>query len=208
MLKTPLNLLKTFKLKRTLSWKKRNRPFNPQEAWRTRPRKLISGLVPITPYQRLSIDARKIITPQIPALQNVKFFNPLSAREDKSNISLLTEKCTRVANWFRLALKSPGFFIALKLKYKGKSFRWHRKARSILLRFGHSHLVIAKPKPNIFWRKHGRQKIIFWGTNKWYLWRFLKKTVAWRPMNIYHGRGLRLTKQKVWRKAGKVSAYR
>ena len=30
----------------------------------------------------------------------------------------------------------------------------------------------------------------------------------WRPMNVYHGRGLRVARQCVLRKAGKVSTYR
>jgi len=30
----------------------------------------------------------------------------------------------------------------------------------------------------------------------------------WRPINVYHGRGLRLKRQVVLKKAGKVSAYR
>lgn len=101
-----------------------------------------------------------------------------------------------------------GAWFVLKLKYKGKSFRWHRRKSSLLLRFGHSHLVKMSPGPSIRWRKKGRMKMIFFGTNAWSLRRFLQNVVRWRPMNIYHGRGLRLTRQKVWRKSGKVSAYR
>ena len=51
-------------------------------------------------------------------------------------------------------------------------------------------------------------KIIFYGSNYYSLRFFLAGIVSWRPMNIYHGRGLRLARQRVARKSGKVSAYR
>jgi hypothetical protein len=51
-------------------------------------------------------------------------------------------------------------------------------------------------------------KIIFYGSNFYTLRSFLSGVISWRPMNIYHGRGLRLARQRVVRKAGKVSAYR
>jgi hypothetical protein len=51
-------------------------------------------------------------------------------------------------------------------------------------------------------------KIIFYGSNLYSLRFFLATLVSWRPMNIYHGRGLRLARQCVIRKSGKVSAYR
>jgi ribosomal protein L6P/L9E len=51
-------------------------------------------------------------------------------------------------------------------------------------------------------------KLIFFGTNRYELRRFLAKAIEWRPMNIYNGRGLRFARQLVFRKAGKTSAYR
>lgn len=114
----------------------------------------------------------------------------------------------RISKWYRLLTKSVNTLSFLKLKYKGKSFRWHRKKASLVLRFGRSHLVIVKPKPHVKWRKLSRMKIIFFGCNLWYIKKFLQKAVSWRPLNIYHGRGLRLSRQKVHRKSGKVSAYR
>jgi ribosomal protein L6P/L9E len=51
-------------------------------------------------------------------------------------------------------------------------------------------------------------KIIFYGSNHYELSLYLTTITSWRPMNVYHGRGLRLARQRVMRKAGKVSAYR
>jgi hypothetical protein len=37
--------------------------------------------------------------------------------------------------------RALGGVCRLKLRYKGKSFKWHRRRGALLLRFGHSHLV-------------------------------------------------------------------
>jgi ribosomal protein L6P/L9E len=106
-------------------------------------------------------------------------------------------------------LRGLGAWVLAKLRYKGKSFRWYKKRGALILRFGHSHLVASVPAHrNIWWRRRGRMKIIFYGSNYYALRAYLVALVAWRPMNIYHGRGLRLSRQRVVRKAGKVSAYR
>ena len=78
-----------------------------------------------------------------------------------------------------------------------------------MLRFGHSHLVHqGLPLLSTRAKRKGKAKFLFFGSSQLFLGWFTKSLVAWRPMNIYHGRGLRLAKQQVFRKAGKVSAYR
>jgi len=102
-----------------------------------------------------------------------------------------------------------GSWVVAKLRYKGKSFRWYRKRGALVLRFGHSHLVTAvAPLVAARWRRRGRMKILFFGSNFYELRHFLARVIRWRPMNLYHGRGLRFSRQVVYRKAGKVSAYR
>lgn len=54
---------------------------------------------------------------------------------------------TRVGPWLRLIRHAVGRLTVLKMRYKGKSFRWHRRKRSLVLRFGHSHLVFCRPLP-------------------------------------------------------------
>lgn len=111
--------------------------------------------------------------------------------------------------WFFFFLKGLGSWSLTKLKFKGKSFRWYKKKSCLILRFGHSHLVSSNPSLfNIKWKRKGRMKIIFYGSNKFELFSYLSNVVRWRPMNIYHGRGLRFAKQIVIKKSGKVSAYR
>ena len=47
--------------------------------------------------------------------------------------------------WFNSALRGLTALVSLKLKFKGKSFRWHRRRQALVLRFGHSHLVTCQP---------------------------------------------------------------
>jgi hypothetical protein len=110
---------------------------------------------------------------------------------------------------FHRFCRGLGSWVVAKLKYKGKSFRWYRKRGALVLRFGHSHLVtMAAPLLGSKWRRKGRMKILFFGSNYYELRHFLSRVIRWRPMNLYHGRGLRFSRQVVFRKAGKVSAYR
>lgn len=46
--------------------------------------------------------------------------------------------------WFFLLRLGLGGLHVVKMRYKGKSFRWHRRRGSLLLRFGHSHLVALR----------------------------------------------------------------
>jgi ribosomal protein L6P/L9E len=111
--------------------------------------------------------------------------------------------------WGISFLRGLGSWVLAKLRFKGKSFRWYKKRGSLVLRFGHSHLVVSIPSlRHLRWRRRGRMKIIFYGSDCRALIFYLATLVRWRPMNIYHGRGLRLSRQRVVRKSGKVSAYR
>lgn len=49
------------------------------------------------------------------------------------------------SSWLRSALRGLGCLVSLKLRFKGKSFRWHRRRGALVLRFGHSHLVACRP---------------------------------------------------------------
>lgn len=110
--------------------------------------------------------------------------------------------------WFRSTLRGLRGLVTLKLRFKGKSFRWHRRKGALVLRFGHSHLVACKPPKGIRWKKGGKTKMIFFSSNVTVLKNYLAEVVSWREPNRYHSRGLRLSRQKIVRKAGKVSAYR
>jgi ribosomal protein L6P/L9E len=113
-----------------------------------------------------------------------------------------------IYSWFDKICKNIYNFSFLKFKYKGKNYRWHRKKKGLVLRFGHSHLIYSKKPSTVFLKKKGRMKIIFFGTNVILIRLFLKNLIFWKPSNVYTGRGLRISRQRLLRKSGKVSAYR
>lgn len=215
-IKKNLIQISTWKKNRAETWFKKEKPFNPNEAWRKRKCRVVAPFKLWTPgffgptimlsqnFQSscITLTADSYLTPfptcnQIPG----SLFN-WSIEMRQHPVFL------RLNRWLKPVTTLLGKIMPARLRYKGKSFRWYRKLNSILLRFGHSHIVIVKPAPNVKWKKHGRMKLIFFGSNSWGLKQFLQRAIKWRPMNIYHGRGLRLIQQKVKRKAGKVSAYR
>jgi hypothetical protein len=51
-------------------------------------------------------------------------------------------------------------------------------------------------------------KLLFLSSNKKRLFDFLFKLIRSRYLNIFTARGLRLSRQTVFKKVGKVSAYR
>lgn len=113
-----------------------------------------------------------------------------------------------IKSWFNNILKVSYNYIFLKLKYKGKNYRWHRKKKGLVLRFGHSHLIYSKKPNSVFLKKKGRMKILFFGTNVELIYFFLRNLIKWKPSNVYTGRGLRLSRQRLLKKSGKISAYR
>jgi len=113
-----------------------------------------------------------------------------------------------IKNWYNFIFKTSFNYIFLKLKYKGKNYRWHRKKKGLVLRFGHSHLIYSRKPVSVFLKKKGRMKIIFFGTNIELIYFYLRNLIKWKPSNVYTGRGLRLSRFKLLKKAGKISAYR
>ena len=55
----------------------------------------------------------------------------------------------RIFTLWHTLLRGLGGVSRLKLRYKGKSFKWHRRKGALLLRFGHSHLVALSPLPGV-----------------------------------------------------------
>jgi len=85
---------------------------------------------------------------------------------------------TQILSFWRTLLRGLGGLSRLKLRYKGKSFKWHRRGGALLLRFGHSHLVALSPLPGLRWRRFGRMKIVLYGSNWWDLVDFAR-TICW-----------------------------
>jgi hypothetical protein len=52
---------------------------------------------------------------------------------------------TATMRWFQAVARATQKYRFIKLRYKGKSFRWHRRKGALVLRFGRSHLALAQP---------------------------------------------------------------
>lgn len=81
-------------------------------------------------------------------------------------------------SWLRSALRGLRGLVTLKLRFKGKSFRWHRRRGALVLRFGHSHLVACRPPRGVRWKKGGKTKMIFFSSNITVLRNYLTEVVA------------------------------
>ena len=78
---------------------------------------------------------------------------------------------------------------------------------TIALRFGFSHRVYtyAYFVSLVFLTK---TSILVFGLNKYDIMTFSHKLFKIRPINIFTGRGIRFTRQIIYKKTGKISTYR
>jgi ribosomal protein L6P/L9E len=99
--------------------------------------------------------------------------------------------------------------LATKMKLKGKTLRWRRLySHSYLLKLGVSHPTRAAIRYGVFGRIISKQKLALWGFSQILISQTAKNLSKLKPLNIYHGRGVRTTRAVIFRKAGKVSSYR
>ena len=95
-----------------------------------------------------------------------------------------------------------------KIKFKGKGYYIYKNIRNTVtpqFGFSHRHYIYGyfisikfKNKTNVFLFSISYWNIIFYS--------FLIKFI--RPINIFTGRGIRFTRDKIFKKAGKISSYR
>lgn len=117
-------------------------------------------------------------------------------------------KSTKIYKYLVNFLLTIFYFFLIKVRYKGKSYKWFRTKRSIVLKFGHSHLVYFSKLSYFYSKKLSRMKLLFFGVNEFFFKKYFSSIIWWKPLNVYHNRGLRFAKQRVFRKFGKVSTYR
>ena len=95
-----------------------------------------------------------------------------------------------------------------KLKFKGKGYYIYKNIRNTIApQFGYSHMI----------RMYGfftslkfiTKTIIFvFGINKYDILRISKIILHKRPHNIFTGKGVRFSRQIIYKKTGKISTYR
>jgi ribosomal protein L6P/L9E len=95
-----------------------------------------------------------------------------------------------------------------KLKFKGKGYYIYKNYRNTITpQFGYSHrLYLYSFYTHV--KFLNKTTLVCFGLNL----RNVKKTssiiFSWRPVNIFTGRGVRFSKQIIYKKSGKISSYR
>lgn len=111
-------------------------------------------------------------------------------------------------NFFKKFFYSFSMIFFKKLKFKGKGYYIYKNKRNtIALQFGYSHI-----KRLFFFYTYvkflSKTSIIIFGINRRLIDKSASEFSKIRSINIFTGKGVRFTKQIIYRKTGKVSSYR
>jgi ribosomal protein L6P/L9E len=122
-----------------------------------------------------------------------------------SNPSVLQNKAGKLFN--KISYSFEDYFYK-KIKFKGKGFRLKikKKHKAIKFLFGHSHLNILFLK-NIKLKKCGKYKLTLKGSNFNKLKVLSKKICGVKPINVYTNRGIRVSRQIIYKRKGKKGSY-
>ena len=105
-----------------------------------------------------------------------------------------------------LFLFSTPFF--KKIKFRGKGYYIYKNRRNTIApQFGYSHRIYVYSYFNVV-RFLSKVKIFIFGLLKSDVLRTSCEIRSKRPINIFTGRGVRFSRQIIYKKVGKVSSYR
>jgi ribosomal protein L6P/L9E len=95
-----------------------------------------------------------------------------------------------------------------KLKFKGKGYYIYKTPRNTIgTQFGYSHMTRIFGY-NTSLKFTTKTIILIYGINKFDVLIFGKRLFNKRPHNIFTGKGVRFSKQIIYKKTGKISSYR
>ena len=94
------------------------------------------------------------------------------------------------------------------IKFKGKGYYIYKNSRNVITpQFGYSHrLYLYAFYVNVKFLT--KTSLLLFGVNYTHINFLSKKIYNWRPVNIFTNRGVRFSKQIIYKKSGKVSTYR
>ena len=111
-------------------------------------------------------------------------------------------------NKVKLLLHSFSRVFYLKLKFKGKGYYVYKSSRNtITTQFGHAHRIYLYSF-FISVKFLSKTTVFLFGTSKNDLLKIGYSIQKARPINIFTGRGVRFTRQTIYRKKGKISTHR
>lgn len=95
-----------------------------------------------------------------------------------------------------------------KLKIKGKGYYIYKNSRNTIThQFGHSHRLYIYSYFVVV-KFLSKTSVFLFGSSKKDIFFVSKRVKSSKPLNIFTGRGVRFTRQVIYKKTGKVSAYR
>lgn len=115
---------------------------------------------------------------------------------------------TKIDNFISNFLKSWNKYFFNKIKFKGKGFRikFFKKIKLIKFYFGRSHKTFMLLK-KIKRKKINKYKFILLSINNNKLKEISKKIIGIKNINLYTMRGLRFSKQIIFKRKGKKGTY-
>lgn len=147
------------------------------------------------------------------------FFVPVPARSH-----FIRYDCSARALRFRLPfnLSSRGFYKLLlqrlivcvigvffrKIRFRGKGYYTYKNKRNVIApQFGYSH-VVRTYNPGLSLKFLTKTSILMFGLNAGLINARARAFFELRPINIFTGKGVRFSRQVIYRKTGKISSYR
>lgn len=111
-------------------------------------------------------------------------------------------------NYFKNLFYSFSKIFFKKLKFKGKGYYIFKNYRNtIALQFGYSHMLYIYSF-FVTVKFLSKTSIFMFGVNNINLLNRSNALYKLRPINIFTGKGIRFSRQIVYRKTGKISSYR
>ena len=100
---------------------------------------------------------------------------------------------------------SINFYFKKKIKFIGKSYKIKKRINKFFFKFNKSHIEIFNYK-NFFFKKIKKNKIILKSNNFIKINLLTKKIINIRKINIFNRRGLRCSREHIYKKIGKKTA--
>jgi ribosomal protein L6P/L9E len=119
--------------------------------------------------------------------------------------SFLQNKASKIFNKISYSFEN---YFSKKIKFKGKGFRLKikKKHKAIKFLFGHSHLNILFLK-NVKLKKCGKYKLTLKSSLFNKINTLARHICIIKPINVYTNRGIRISRQIIFRRKGKKGSY-
>lgn len=150
-------------------------------------------------FDNIKFNYEKFLLAHVFIARNFSYFFTVNLVLDYSNIKLL--------NKFNLFFYKTFSFHWVRVSFKGKGYRLRkfRKNYKVTLNFGHSHWTKLLLSESFFFKKMKRQNYVCL-IDKYFKYKIFKFYIKFiKRLNAYTKRGLRLKKQFIRKRFGKIS---